>query len=88
MLRFGGPIFLTTPHAAGAGESHGALATDPEALVRAHQAKGYTAAYAPQVRLQDTDRVRAIREAFEAADIAIAEVGYWQNLLDTNPETR
>ena len=88
MLRFGGPIFLDTSQAAGAGESHGAEATDPEALVRAHQAKGFTAAYAPKVSLEDSDHVRAIREAFQAAGIAIAEVGYWQNLVDTDPETR
>lgn len=88
MLKFGGPVFLDTSKAAGAGESHGAEATDPEALVRAHQAKGFTAAFAPKVSLQDTDLIRAIREAFEAAGIVIAEVGYWQNLMDTDPEIR
>ena len=79
MIRLGGPIFLDASQAAGAGESHGAVATDPELLARKHQEKGFRAAYAPQVSLSDRDRVRDIRRAFEAADIAIAEVGYWRN---------
>ena len=81
MIRLGGPIFIDTARAAGAGESHGADATDPQLLVRKHQEKGFRAAYAPQVRLKERERVRDIRAAFEAADITIAEVGYWENLL-------
>lgn len=88
MLRFGGPVFADTIAAAAPGTSHGAPADDPAALARAHRLKGYTAAYAPRVRLDDTARIQAIREAFASAGIMIAEVGYWDNLVDTDPETR
>ncbi len=88
MIRLGGPIFLSDTKAAGAGESHGIAADDPEILVNAHKAKGYTAAYAPQVSLNDSEKIRAIRSAFEQADIVIAEVGYWENLVDTDKQTR
>ena len=88
MIRFGGPVFMGTSKGAGAGESHGARADDPAALAKAHKAKGFRAAYAPRVALADTDRIREIRQAFAAEDIMIAEVGYWENLLDTEPDER
>jgi sugar phosphate isomerase/epimerase len=81
MIRLGGPVFINTAVAAGAAEDHGAAANDPEILVRAHQQKGYTAAYAPQISIEDEDLVYNIREAFEAANIMIAEVGHWTNPL-------
>ncbi len=61
---------------------------DPDALARAHRAKGYRAAYCPDVRLDDRERIRATVEAFERHDVVIAEVGRWVNLLDPDPETR
>ncbi len=89
MIRFGGPVFTTKgAKAAGAAESHGALADDPAALARAHKEKGYRAAFAPKVKLNEVEKIREIRKAFEKEDILIAEVGYWNNLLDTNPESR
>jgi sugar phosphate isomerase/epimerase len=88
MIRFGGPVFANTIQAAAPGESHGAAADDPVAIARAHRAKGFTAAYAPRVRLDDRDRIQAVRKAFAAEDVVIAEVGYWDNLVDTEPETR
>ncbi len=89
MIRFGGPVFMRQDEkAAGAGESHAAAADDPAALARAHKAKGFTAAYAPYVDLNDKERVRAVREAFAAEGVMLAEVGYWQNLLDTGEASR
>ena len=88
MIRFGGPVFANPIQAAAPGESHGAAADDPVAIARAHRAKGFTAAYAPRVRLDDRDRIQAVRKAFAAEDVVIAEVGYWDNLVDTEPETR
>ena len=88
MIRFGGPVFMDSSNVAGAGESHGIQADDPVALVKAHKAKGYRAAYAPKVTLEETETIKKIRKAFEAEDIMIAEVGYWENLLDTEPEER
>jgi sugar phosphate isomerase/epimerase len=88
MIRFGGPIFSTSTRAAGAGESHGATADDPVALARAHTAKGFTAAYAPQVRLHEADKIAAIRKAFADEGVLIAEVGYWENLVDSDTGSR
>ena len=73
-LRLGGPSF--------------AGAEDPEALALAHRQLGYRAAYCPGVPLKDTDRIRALTEAFAKHDVVIAEVGRWCNLLDSDPEKR
>lgn len=61
---------------------------DPDALARAHRAKGYRAAYCPDLRLDDRERIRATVEAFARHDVVIAEVGRWVNLLDPDPEAR
>jgi sugar phosphate isomerase/epimerase len=61
---------------------------DPDALARAHRAKGYRAAYCPTIPLDDRERVRATVEAFARHDVAIAEVGRWVNLLDPDTEAR
>jgi sugar phosphate isomerase/epimerase len=61
---------------------------DPEALARAHRAKGYRAAYCPSIRLDDSERLRATAEAFARNDVVIAEVGRWVNLLDPDAEAR
>jgi sugar phosphate isomerase/epimerase len=79
---------MDSTRVAGAGESHGAVAQDPVALARAHTAKGYTAAYAPQVSLSEGDKIQDIRKAFADEGVMIAEVGYWENLVDTDPATR
>jgi sugar phosphate isomerase/epimerase len=89
MIRFGGPVFTSKGEkAAGAGESHGADADDPVALARAHKRKGFTAAYAPKVDLKDGAKISAIRDAFEKEDVMIAEVGFWDNLVDLDPVSR
>jgi len=75
-------------HAPGAGESHGASGGDPKALALAVKGKGFRAAYTPQVSLKEPEMVRAIREAFSAEDIMLAEVGYWDNIMDLDPDTR
>ena len=73
-VRLGGPIFVKTD--------------DPEELARAHRHLGYRAAYCPKVSLDDSDRIRAISEAFTRHDVVIAEVGRWCNLLDADPARR
>jgi sugar phosphate isomerase/epimerase len=77
MIRLGGPVA-------------GLLCNDddPAALARAHVEAGYAAAYCPPVDPADADRVRAIREAFDKADVAIAEVGAWCNLHAADPDER
>jgi sugar phosphate isomerase/epimerase len=61
---------------------------DIELYAREHRRLGYRAAYSPNVRLQDTDRIAAIRKAFQKEDVQIAEVGVWNNLMDPDPERR
>ena len=73
-LRLGGPIFLKSD--------------DPAALAQEHRQLGYRAAYAPEVKINDTDRIKAIIKEFAARDVAIAEVGAWRNMLDPDPEKR
>jgi sugar phosphate isomerase/epimerase len=88
VILFGGPIVESDHKAAGRSQSHGSATADIDGLVRLHVEKGYRAAYAPQVKLQETDRIAEIRRAFEAADVQLAEVQCWNNLLDPDPEAR
>jgi len=73
-IRLGAPVF-------GASD-------DPEELALAHREVGYRAAYCPRVGLDETDRIRDIREAFAKHDVVIAEVGRWCNLMDVNEDAR
>jgi sugar phosphate isomerase/epimerase len=73
-IRLGGPIFAKTD--------------DPDELAQIHQQLGYRAAYCPKVDLKDSDRIKAIAQAFGKRDIVIAEVGRWVNLLDSDTEKR
>ena len=88
MIRLGGPVFPGKEKAAGAGEDHGAVGGDIQAMLRKHKEKGFRAAYAPGISLSDRDKIRAVREAFEKEDVMIAEVGYWKNLLDPDRDKR
>lgn len=73
-VRLGGPVFLKTE--------------DPVELAREHRTWGYSAAYCPPMQPGDDTRARAIREAFAAENVVIAEVGAWRNLLDPDPQKR
>ncbi|GAB3541532.1 hypothetical protein [Spirosoma fluminis] len=73
-LRLGGPIFLKSE--------------DPDELAREHRRLHYSAAYVPRVELTDTARITAIRKAFAAQNVVIAEVGAWVNMLDLDAEKR
>ncbi len=74
MIRFGGPIWDVDD-------------TDPQFLAREYRKRGYRAAYAPLFPTSETGKIEDARRAFEAEDVMIAEVGYWQNLLDTDEKT-
>lgn len=73
-VRLGGPIFLKSD--------------DPEELAREHRRLGYSAAYCPSATLSDAGRIRAIRDAFAGANVVIAEVGAWKNMLDPDAAAR
>ncbi len=66
-IRLGGPIFLKSD--------------DPSALAKEHRRLGYSAAYCPAAELRDSQRIRAIRDAFAAEKVVISEVGAWKNML-------
>jgi sugar phosphate isomerase/epimerase len=66
-VRLGGPIFLKSD--------------DPAAMAKEHRRLGYSAAYCPSAELADSERIRAIRDAFAAESVVISEVGAWKNML-------
>lgn len=63
-------------------------ADDPEKLALAHKKLGYRAAYCPEVKLEDSARIKAITDAFAKQDVVIAEVGRWCNMMDADPFKR
>lgn len=63
-------------------------AGDPFEFARAHAAFGYGAAYCPPVDLSDDQRIRDIEAAFAAADVTIAEIGIWRNLITPDEAVR
>src|SRR5580698_452042 len=73
-VRLGGPIFLKSE--------------DPAELAREHRRLGYSAAYCPMAKAEDTAHVSAIAKAFAAENVLIAEVGAWANMLDPDTEKR
>jgi len=61
---------------------------DPEAWAKNAREQRYRAVYAPNVSLNDTDRIKAVCTAVEQNGLMIAEVGRWSNLMDADPEKR
>ncbi|MDP9379927.1 MAG: sugar phosphate isomerase/epimerase [Chloroflexota bacterium] len=73
-MRLGGPIYLHSD--------------DPEELAAEHRRLGYGAAYCPKLSLDEPQRIRAVEEAFGRAGVVIAEVGAWNNMLDSDDDRR
>lgn len=73
-MRLGGPTY--TPY------------TDPQSWVKAVQTAGYRAAYSPVGTDADDATVHAYAQAAQDADIVIAEVGVWNNLLAADAAER
>lgn len=61
---------------------------DPYAFAHAHRAFGYGAAYVPEVSIADTARLVDIEQAFAEADVALAEIGIWRNLVSPDEAVR
>ncbi len=72
-VRLGGPVFFSDE--------------DPDKWA-AEAKKKYRAVYAPNVSLDDKDRIRAVVEAVRKHDLVIAEVGAWSNMLEHDPTKR
>ncbi len=73
-MRLGGPVQLQTD--------------DPRELAAEHVRLGYRAAYCPRISMQDSARIQEVRAAFQQADVLIAEVGAWNNMLDRDESQR
>jgi sugar phosphate isomerase/epimerase len=73
-IRLGGPIYLKSD--------------DPRELAREHRRLGYSTAYCPEAKVEDSARVLEIEKAFLAENVVIAEVGAWVNMLDPDAEKR
>jgi sugar phosphate isomerase/epimerase len=73
-VRLGGPIFKKSD--------------DPGELAREHRRLGYSAAYCPESKVEDTARNQEIVKAFAAENVVIAEVGAWKNMMDPNTDLR
>ncbi len=61
---------------------------DPYAFARAHREFGYGAAYVPEVSINDTARLVDIEQAFAEADVVLAEIGIWRNLVSPDEAVR
>ena len=62
---------------------------DPVAFARAHRAYGYGAAYVPAtLTAGDGALLAAFESAFAAADVMLAEIGIWRNLVTPDEVTR
>jgi sugar phosphate isomerase/epimerase len=80
-LLLGGYAGLPGQPFPGPGQIGNSESDDPELLARECKRLGYTAAYCPPAKPEDTARLKAIRDAFAKQNIVIAEVGAWRNLM-------
>ena len=77
-----------------AAEVFAAETDNPAALAKGHRAKGYRAAFCPDISLKDPGHIRAVETAFAAEDVLIAELhGLTSfeeagNLIDPDSEKR
>jgi sugar phosphate isomerase/epimerase len=60
----------------------------PEAWVRAHRMKAYSAAYCPVSPGTDEVTVKAYEKAAKEANLLISEVGAWSNPISSNEKER
>ncbi len=73
-MRLGGPVFANF--------------SDPEGWLAALRQLGYSAAYCPVSSEADPATIQAYADAAHKANIVIAEVGVWNNPLNSDEPTR
>ena len=61
---------------------------DPDVWAQRAVERRFRAVNAPNVNLDDKDRIKAVLAAVEKHDLVIAEVGRWVNLMDADPVKR
>ena len=86
MLILGSPIFIKEGQVNYSAklENDG----DLELLVSKLKEYGFKAAYCPYIDLNNTSLIRQTKEVFRKEDILLTELGYWENMLDTNLDIR
>ena len=73
MLKVGGHVFPKNEKDA----------RDPEKLARLASEMGYSAVYAPEyLTIDKPEEIREAKKAFQKENLVIAEVGYWENMLE------
>lgn len=87
-LLLGGYAGLPNQSFPGPGQVGNTETDDPELLAQECKRLGYTAAYCPPAKPDDTARLKTIRNAFAKQDIVIAEVGAWRNLMTPDLSAR
>jgi sugar phosphate isomerase/epimerase len=80
-LLLGGYAGLPGQAFPGPGQLINSESDDPGLLAQECKRLGYTAAYCPPSKPEDTARIKEIRDAFAKVNIVIAEVGAWRNLM-------
>lgn len=89
MARLGSYIFIKTPDGkTSTSHSLNILDYDPDKIADLHLEQGCGAAYAPYVPIENGQMLTAVSSAFNKRGIILAEMGYWNNLLDLDPEIR
>lgn len=61
---------------------------DPHAFARAHVDFGYGAAYLPQSLTPSDPRLKDFETAFKDADVTLAEIGIWRNIITPDAAER
>lgn len=88
MILLGGPVFIDTKQGRIPSNSINIDAYDPEMIAKAHADLGYKAALAPYIPIENTTLLRKTESAFKKQGVVLAELGYWENLLDRNEDTK
>jgi sugar phosphate isomerase/epimerase len=73
-MRLGGPVYVQE--------------MNPDTWIKALKHNGYRAAYCPIKAGASSEEIRAYRQAAQQADVVIAEVGIWDNLLELDEGKR
>lgn len=86
MLVLGSPIFIKEDQVNYSAQIDNE--DELELLITRIKENGFKAAYCPYIDLKNTSLIRQAKEAFQKEGILLGELGYWENMMDTNPDDR